>query len=664
MMSNVDTLAVNSIRILSAEAIQKAKSGHPGLPIGSAPMAYVLWADHLKQNPQDPAWQNRDRFVLSAGHGSMLLYSLLHMFGYKVSMDDIKNFRQWNSVTPGHPEYGLTDGVEATSGPLGQGIAMSVGMALAEAHLAAQFNRPGYDIVDHYTYVLTGDGCLQEGVSGEASSFAGTQKLGKLIALYDKNDITIEGNIDIAFSEDVKRRYRAYGWQVLEVDDGNTDLAAISKALDEAKADKERPSLIVVKTDIAYGVPAKQGSPSAHGAPLGDENIAEMKKTLNWPYADKSFYIPDEVKEHIAELQKGWTKAEDDWKALFEEYRKAHPDLAKEYDRYMKPVDPAQFDSEQYWTYDLAPTATRQSSSEVLQRLAAFIPNLIGGSADLAPANNSQMKKREFFSPQDRKGTNIHFGIREFAMAAMCNGMKLHGGLVPYCATFLVFSDYMKGAIRMSALMELPVTYILTHDSIGVGEDGPTHEPIDQLPMLRAVPNLYTWRPADSKETAAAYQCAMTADRPCCIALSRQPLNQLEMTGKPALRGAYVVRDTDTTPDIIVIATGSEVDLALQAAEDLDGKGVKARVVSMPCMELFEEQDDAYKESVLPGNVTKRMVVEAASSFGWGKFVGLEGGYVTIDHFGASAPAGTLMKEFGFTKEHVVETAMGVLGRF
>lgn len=655
-------LAVNTIRVLSAEAIQKANSGHPGLPIGAAPMAYELWANHLKHNPQDPSWPNRDRFILSAGHGSMLLYSLLHICGYKVTMDDIKNFRQWGSVTPGHPEYGLTDGVEATSGPLGQGIAMAVGMAVAQQHLAAEFGRPGFEeLFDHYIYALTGDGCLEEGISSEACSFAGAQKLGQLILLYDKNNITIEGDINVTFTDDVRKRFESYGWQVLEVEDGNTDLKAISKAIDDARWDREHPSIIIVNTQIAYGVPGKQGSAAAHGAPVGEENIAEMKKNLGW--TEEPFTVPQEVRDHVAELQKVWTEEENQWKQKFAQYRSQYPDLAERYDTYMKPVDPAVFESDSYWAYEDKPAATRQSSGEVIQRLAAMIPNLMGGSADLAPANNSAMKNRGWFLPSDRKGTNIHFGIREFAMAAMCNGMVLHGGVVPYCATFLVFSDYMKGALRMSALMGLPVTYVLTHDSIGVGEDGPTHEPIDQLPMLRAIPGLYTWRPADFKETAAAYAYAMTAKKPNCIALSRQPLKQQETTGKPANRGAYILKDTKGTPDIILIATGSEVDLAMQAADELKKKKVAARVVSMPCMELFDEQDAAYKESVIPAKVTARVVIEAASPFGWGKYVGLNGGYVTIDHFGASAPAGVLMEKFGFTVDNVVKTALGVLGK-
>ncbi len=659
-MSKIDKLAVNTIRVLSAEAIQKANSGHPGLPIGSAPLAYTLWAKHLKHNPRDSKWDNRDRFILSAGHASMLLYSLLHMFGYKVDMEDIRNFRQWGSITPGHPEHGLTDGVEATSGPLGQGIAMAVGFAMAEAHLAAEFNKPDFNVVDHYTYALSGDGCLQEGVSGEASSLAGTLKLGKLIVLYDKNDITIEGSIDTAFDEDVKKRYKAYGWQVLEVEDGNEDMKGISAAIEEAKAEKEKPSLIIVKTAIAYGSP-KQGSESSHGSPLGQENIDAMKKNLGWEHKDP-FFVPEEVKKHIDELCEVFEAEENQWKELFDKYSKAYPELAEKYKAYMSPVSESVFD-EDYWTVEDKAVATRQSSGDIINKLAKRIPNLMGGSADLAPANNSLMKERSFFSAQDRLGTNIHFGIREFAMAAVCNGMALHGGIVPYCATFLVFSDYMKGAIRMSALMELPVTYVLTHDSIGVGEDGATHEPIEQLATLRATPGVHMWRPADGHETAAAYKSALTAKAPSAIALSRQPLPQFKETGKDALKGGYVLKDGGSSPDVILIGTGSEVELCMAAAEDLFRENISARVVSMPCMELFEEQDAAYKESVLPNSVRARVAVEAATSYGWAKYVGLDGGYVTIDHFGASAPAKVLFEKFGFTKEAVVAKAKEVLGK-
>ncbi len=657
-MTNNDLLAINTIRILSAEGVQKANSGHPGLPIGSAPMAYTLFSKHMKHNPANPKWDNRDRFILSAGHGSMLLYSLLHLFGYGVSMDDIKSFRQWESITPGHPEYGLTPGVETTTGPLGQGIAMSVGFAMAEAHLASVFNQPGFDVVDHYTFVLSGDGCLQEGISSEASSLAGHLGLGKLILLYDRNQITIEGSIGDAFTEDVKMRYQAYGWDVQEVEDGNTDISAISDAIAKAKAVADKPSMIVVNTAIGYGCPALQGSAKCHGSPLGEENIAALKENLGWKYKEP-FTVPDEVKSGIAEIKKGLAKNEDEWDAMFAEYAKKYPDLAKQYKEYFAPVSTSLFEDQALWSFD-KPMATRQSSGEVLNRLAAKMPNIMGGSADLAPSNNSLMKGRDYFSKENRAGTNLHFGIREFAMAAVSNGIALHGGMHAYCATFLVFSDYMKSALRSSALMELPVTYILTHDSIGVGEDGPTHEPIEHMAMLRSIPGTYTFRPADSKETTAAYQIAFTGGKPTCIALTRQTLPLYEETGKGALRGGYILKDSKD-PKVILIGTGSEVELCMKAFDELAEEGISARVVSMPCTELFEEQSESYKESVLPSSIKARVAVEAATPFGWCKYVGLDGDTVTIDHFGASAPAAILFKEFGFTVDNVVKKAMAVL---
>jgi len=657
-MKDIYSKGINAIRILSAEGVQKANSGHPGLPLGAAPMAFALFAKHLKHNPQNPDWANRDRFILSAGHGSMLLYSLLHVFGYDMSMDDLKNFRQWKSKTPGHPEYRHTPGVETTTGPLGQGIAMAAGFAIAEAHLASVFNRPGFDVIDHYTYVLSGDGCLEEGISHEACSLAGHLELGKLIYLYDRNKITIEGSTDDAFTEDVKKRYLAYGWQVLEVSDGNTDYNAIDSAIVDAKRETSKPSLIIINTEIGYGCPAVQGNAKCHGAPLGEENIDALKKNLGWEYTE-SFYVPEDVKDYIQRLQDGFSAQEAEWEEMFSEYKKQYPDLARLYKQYFSPVDPVLFEDEVFWQFD-KPLATRQSSGEILNRLAAKLPGIMGGSADLAPSNNSVMKDRAYFSAIDRAGTNLHFGIREFAMAAICNGIALHGGLRAYCATFLVFSDYLKAALRLSALMGLPVTYILTHDSIGVGEDGPTHEPIEQLAMLRSIPNSYTFRPADSKETAAAYQIAFTQPKPTCIALTRQALPLYEETGKGALRGGYVLKDS-AEPKVILIGTGSEVDLCVKAYDRLLEKGIATRVVSMPCVELFDEQSDEYKKNVLPDHITARVAVEAGSSFGWGKYIGLQGASVTIDHFGASAPAGVLFKEFGFTVENVVGKVLDVL---
>jgi transketolase len=663
-MSNIDQLAINTIRVLSAEAVEKAKSGHPGMPMGAAPMAYTLWAKVMKHNPADPKWVDRDRFVLSAGHASMLLYSLLHLFGYDLSMEEIKNFRQWNSKTPGHPEYGHTAGVEVTTGPLGQGISSAVGMAMAEAHLAAKFNRPGHKIVDHYTYVLSGDGCLMEGIASEAASLAGTLKLGKLIVLYDSNKITIEGSTDLAFTEDVGKRFEAYNWQVLEVEDGN-DIDAIQAAIEEAKKEAEKPSLIIIRTEIGYGCPAKQGKASAHGEPLGEENLLEAKKFLGYN-TEEAFYVADEVRDHMKTIMEKGKRAQEEWNKLWESYKKNYPELAEEWEAWHNPELQADLlNDESYWTFDDKPTATRSSSGEVLNRLAKIIPNLIGGSADLAPSNKSVMKDRGVFSAEDYSGSNIHFGIREHAMAAIANGMSVHGGVRPYVATFFVFTDYMKAAMRLSALMKQPVIYILTHDSIGVGEDGPTHQPIEHLAAIRSIPNFTVIRPADSRETAAAYLAALTrSDSPTALVLTRQNLPQLEGTGPDALKGAYILSDSEKgTPDIILMASGSEVQLIVEAQKVLKEKGVDARVVSMPSWELFEEQSEEYKEKVLPKNVRARLAVEAGSSFGWHKYVGLDGDTITRDDFGASAPADILFKEFGFTVENVVERALKVLGK-
>ena len=654
---NKDMLAINTVRMLSVEAIQKANSGHPGLPLGASPMAFTLWAKQMKHNPKNPDWKNRDRFVLSAGHGSAMLYSLLHLFGYGLTMEDLKNFRQWGSLTPGHPEYRHTKGVEATTGPLGQGIAMAVGMALAEAHLAAEFNKPGYDVVDHYTFALCGDGCLQEGASAEACSLAGHLGLGKLIVLYDKNYITIEGSTEDAFTEDVKMRYEAYGWQVLEVADGNTDLDAIEKAIAEAKAETSKPSIIIVRTEIGYGSPFV-GTAKVHGSPLGDEGIVKTKEALGFDYPD--FTVPEEVSAYMDELNVGFAKSEADWNEMMARYAAEYPEDMARYESYYQPISEDIFDDAMY-QFDGA-MATRQSSGAVINRLAEKLGNLMGGSADLGPSNNTVMKTREYFSKENRMGTNLHFGIREFAMAAICNGMMLHGGLRSFCATFMVFYDYVKPAMRLSALMGLPVIYVLTHDSIGVGEDGPTHEPIEQLAMMRSLPDSYTFRPADSKETTAAYQIALTKEKPICIALTRQKLPLYEETGRGALRGAYILKDSEN-PEVLLIATGSEVEPCMKAYDLLKEQNVSARVVSMPCTELFEEQDAEYKESVLPRNITARVAVEAGVSMGWEKYVGPEGKIISIDRFGASAPAGTLFKEFGFTAENVAAKALEALGK-
>lgn len=661
-MNNVELLTVNTIRILSAEAVQKANSGHPGLPMGAAPMAYTLWARSMKHNPANPDWDDRDRFILSAGHGSMLIYSLLHLFGYGLTIDDLKNFRQLDSLTPGHPEYGHTRGVEITTGPLGQGLANAVGMAIAEAYLAEKFNRPGYPVVDHYTYVLAGDGCMMEGVASEAASLAGTLGLGKLIVLYDSNNITIEGSTDLAFCEDVRKRFEAYGWHTLFVEDG-TSIDDIDAAIRAAKAVKDKPSLIEIKTQIGYGSP-KQGMASAHGEPLGADNLLATKKTLGWDYSEE-FHVPDEVKAHMEQIREMGRKAEEEWNRMMEAYRKEYPELAAEWEAWKeKDYSEGLLDDEGFWSYDSKANATRNSSGEVLNRLAARIPNLIGGSADLAPSNKSVMKDRGDFSKEDRSGSNLHFGVREHAMAAIANGMAAHGRLKPYVATFFVFTDYMKPSMRLSAMMKLPVTYILTHDSIGVGEDGPTHQPVEHLAALRSMPNIIVFRPCDAKETAAGWYTAMSRkSTPTALVLTRQNLPQLEMTGKDALRGAYVILDPGKKPEIILMASGSEVHLVLEAGKQLMERGIAVRVVSMPSWELFEEQDEAYRESVLPSDVEKRLAVEAGASFGWHKYTGLQGDIISIDRFGESAPAGLLFKKYGFTVENVTERALKLLGK-
>ena len=657
-MNKVDRLSVDTMRVLGAEGVQKANSGHPGLPIGAAPMAYTLWAEHLKHNPKNPDWADRDRFVLSAGHGSMLVYSLLHLFGYEVTMDDLKSFRQLGSRTAGHPEHGHLPGIETTTGPLGQGIANAVGMAMAEAHLAAMFNKPGYNVVDHHTYTLSGDGCLMEGVSGEASSLAGTLGLGKLILLYDSNRITIEGETDFAFDEDVAKRYEAYGWQVLHVEDGNADLNRISAAIAQAKAETDKPSIIIIKTEIGFGSP-QQGSASCHGAPLGEADIASMKEKLGWDY-EGSFVVPDEVKAAADARLIGYAAAEQTWNDMFAKYRSEFPDMAKLWDESFGEVSQSVLGDSALYEFD-GGNATRNSSSIVLNRLAQKLPNLFGGSADLGPANKSVISGEEYFSAEHREGVNIHYGVREFAMAAIANGQALHGGLIPYVATFFVFTDYLKNAVRMTALMKQRVIYIMTHDSIGVGEDGPTHQPVEQLACMRATPNTNMWRPADGKEVAAAYICALQTDGPSLIALSRQNLPLYEQTGDAARKGAYVLKDFGTDPQIILIGTGSEVELCMNAAEALSKDGIGVRVVSMPCMDVFEQQTAQYQQSVLPDTIDKRVAVEAGSSYGWGKYVGWNGDTLCIDKFGASAPAGQVFESYGFTVDNLVSKAKAVL---
>ncbi|OPJ64269.1 transketolase [Clostridium chromiireducens] len=663
MSRELDQLSINAIRVLSADAIQKSNSGHPGLPLGSATMAFTLWSK-MNHNGKNPEWDNRDRFVLSAGHGSMLEYSLLHLFGYGVTVEDIKNFRQIGSLTPGHPEYGHTKGVEITTGPLGQGICNAVGFAIAEAHLAEKFNKPDCSVVDHYTYSIVGDGCLMEGISGEASSLAGTLGLGKLIVLYDSNNISIEGDTDIAFREDVGRRYEAYGWQVLNVTDGN-DVIAIEAALEAAKAETAKPSIIIVKNQIGFGCPAKQGKASAHGEPLGAENVLAMKENLGWK-TEPAFYVPDEVYTNMNEyIEKGEAK-EAAWNELFTSYEKAYPELAAEYTKWMSgEIDKeALLNNEEFWSFDKE-MATRDSSGILINRLAALIPNFIGGSADLAPSNKTYMAGKGDFSAEDRSGQNLHFGVREHAMAAIANAMYAHGGLKVFCATFFVFSDYMKGAMRLSSLMNLPIAYVLTHDSIGVGEDGPTHQPIEQLAALRSMPNMTVFRPADSKETAAAWYYAVTnGTTPTSLVLTRQKLPLYDGCPKRALKGGYILKESkNETPDVLLMASGSEVELIFKAADELAAKGIDARVISIPSFELFDAQDEAYKESVMPKSVRARVAVEALTSFGWHKYVGLDGEVISLDTFGASGKAEILFEQFGFTVENVVDKSMNVVNK-
>ena len=655
---NKEQMVVNAIRILSAEAVQKAKSGHPGMPMGAAAMAYAVWGREMIHNPADPKFINRDRFVLSSGHGSMLLYSLLHLFGYGLTIDDLKSFRQFGSKTPGHPEYKHTVGVETTTGPLGQGIANAVGMAMAEKHLAAKFNREGFNVVDHYTYCILGDGCMMEGISHEACSLAGTLKLNKLIALYDDNEISIEGSTDIAFREDVPARFRAYGWNVIDVKNGNC-FEKVDAAIRLAK-DSDKPSLIVCHTAIGYGSP-KAGQASAHGEPLGEENLEATKKNLGWPETEP-FAVPACVYEQTGEAARRGAEAQKEWNELFAKYAKKYPELKKEWDVWFSDEIPVDLlNDKDFWAFE-GKSATRNSSGVVLNRLAERVPNLFGGSADLAPSNKSNMKGKGDFSAETPEGNNIHFGVREHAMAAICNGIRLHGGLRPYCATFFVFSDYMKNAMRMSAIMGLNVPYILTHDSIGVGEDGPTHQPIEQLAGLRAMPGLTVFRPADSKEVAAGWVAAMTGDAPVALVLTRQDLPLYEKSGADALKGGYVLSDCEGTPDVLLMASGSEVEQCMGAQELLKAEGVKARVISMPSFELFEAQSDEYKESVMPSNVRARVAVEAAATFGWHKYVGLDGAVIGLDRFGASAPYKLLFQEFGFTAENVAATAKKVIG--
>ncbi|EPH69806.1 transketolase [Enterococcus faecalis 20-SD-BW-06] len=660
LFDKTDQLGVNTIRTLSIEAVQKANSGHPGLPMGAAPMAYALWTKHLKVNPTTSRnWVDRDRFVLSAGHGSAMLYSLLHLSGYNVTIDDLKNFRQWDSKTPGHPEVHHTDGVEATTGPLGQGIAMAVGMAMAEAHLAATYNRDSFPIMDHYTYAICGDGDLMEGVSQEASSMAGHMKLGKLIVLYDSNDISLDGPTSKAFTENVGARYEAYGWQHILVKDGN-DLDEIEAAIEAAKAETDKPTLIEVKTVIGYGAP-KEGTSSVHGAPIGEEGITAAKAVYGWEYPD--FTVPEEVAARFKEtmIDEG-QKAEAAWNEMFKNYEHAHPELAKQFKEAFANQLPEGWEQE-LPKYELGTSAaSRVTSKETIQAISKVVPSFWGGSADLSASNNTMVAAEKDFEPGQYEGRNIWFGVREFAMAAAMNGIQLHGGSHVYGGTFFVFTDYLRPAIRLAALQKVPVTYVLTHDSVAVGEDGPTHEPIEQLASVRCIPNVHVIRPADGNETVAAWKIAMNStETPTILVLSRQNLPVLEGTLEHASdsvqKGAYVLSpQKGEQPSGILIATGSEVNLAVEAQAKLAEEGIDVSVVSMPSFDLFEKQSAEYKESVLPKAVTKRVAIEAAASFGWERYVGTEGKTITIDHFGASAPGGLVLEKFGFTPENVVNT--------
>ena len=654
----LDDRSVAAVRVLSIEGVEKARSGHPGLPLGAAPMAWELWAHHMKHNPKNPNWINRDRFILSAGHGSMLLYSLLYLFGYGTTVEDLKSFRQWGSKTPGHPEYGMTVGVETTTGPLGQGFAAACGMAMAEAHLGALLNTPERKIIDHKTYVLCGDGDLMEGITSEAASLAGTLKLGKLIVLYDDNAISIEGSTDLAFTEDVSHRFESYGWHVLEVTDGN-DRDAVSRALDEAKTRDDRPSLIRVKTKIGYASPL-EGSENAHGAPLGADNVAATKKALGWPEELDAFEVPEDILAYSASLADAHAQEEALWQEVFHLWEQENPKRAELFHKARTKTDLDALSLEELLALAQNDEATRATSGRVLNYVAKKTDFLFGGSADLAPSNNTKIEGGLSFSPSTPEGSTIHFGVREFAMAAIGNGIALHGALRPYVATFMVFSDYLKGSIRLSALMQLPLIYILTHDSIAVGEDGPTHQPIEQLAMLRAIPNLTVFRPAGKDETAAAWYEALNNKGPTVLALSRQSIASDETDAMAVRKGAYIVRDVKD-PDVLILASGSELPPALSAATLLEKEGIKARVVSMVSMERFGEQSEAYQQEVIPPTLRRRVAVEAASPIPWYRYTGLDGLVIGIDHFGASAPGQRVLDEFGFTAENIASKVKDLL---
>ena len=664
---SLEELCINSIRFLAIDAVQKANSGHPGLPMGAAPMAFVLWDRFMRFNPKNPKWFNRDRFVLSAGHGCMLQYALLHLTGYdSVTLDDIKQFRQWGSKTPGHPENFETPGVEVTTGPLGQGIANGVGLAMAEAHLAAKFNKPDAKIVDHYTYVILGDGCNMEGVSGEACSLAGHLGLGKLIALYDDNHISIDGSTDVSFTEDVAKRFEAYGWHVQHVEDGNNDLEAIAKAIEAAKAVTDKPSMIKVTTTIGYGSPNKSNTADVHGAALGKDEVKATRENLGWEYPE--FEVPEDALKHFRKAVERGANLETEWNQALADYKAKYPQEAAEFERFASGKLPEGWEKAlpTYKPEDKA-LATRKTSEMTLNALAPVLPELVGGSADLTHSNYTLLKGFGDFQKGQYANRNLRFGVREHGMGSICNGIALHGsGLIPYCATFLVFADYMRAAIRLSALSQAGVIYVMTHDSIALGEDGPTHQPVETLASLRAIPNLLVIRPADGNETSGAYKVAIQAaneHRPTLMAFSRQNLPQLAGSSIDAVaKGAYILSDSEGTPDMILIGTGGETYLCVEAAQKLRAEGKNVRVVSMPSWELFDAQDEAYRESVLPKAVTKRLAVEAASSFGWCRYLGNEGAMISIDRFGVSAPGNVALEKFGFTVDNVVDKAKELLG--
>lgn len=656
----VENLAINTIRVLSSQMVDKANSGHPGLPLGAAPMAFTLWDKAMKHNPKNPHWFNRDRFILSAGHGSALVYSLLHIFNYGLEMEELKNFRQLGSKTPGHPEYSHTVGVEATTGPLGQGMSMAVGLAMAEKHLASVFNTPKYEIIDHYTYTIVGDGCMMEGITNEAASLAGTLGLDKLIVLYDSNSISIEGNTEIAFTENVRARFEALQFNTYFIEDGN-DTQAILATIEKAKANKNgKPHFIEIITKIGFGSP-QEGSEKAHGSPLGTEGTQTLKSNLGWEY-EEDFYVPQEVKEYLTSVNERQAGYEQEWNDLYEEYKAENPELAKRLENWKSDnFDLSILDSEEFYEFD-KPLASRAASGQSLNKLAKVVENFFGGSADLAPSNNSEIKGSAYITKDDFKGKNIHYGVREHAMAAVANGISLHGGLLPFVATFFVFSDYLKPALRLSAIMKRKVIYILTHDSIGVGEDGPTHQPIDQMAMLRAIPNVINLRPADNRETAHAWAYAMRAkDMPITLALTRQTLPDLDGSGEGLSKGAYILKDYGDEPQIILLASGSEVNLVNEAAKALYEEGTSVRVVSVPSFELFEAQDESYKESVLPKSIRKRLAVEVYNDNSWYKYIGLDGKLISLNRFGESAPGDEVFEYLGFTVENVIKEAKNLL---